>query len=243
MRLPDSSAFSSFQFHGGYVIRSQTERRSIEMNFGFNSNIRVGDAVFHVQTEDRGPSHPFLDTLVYAAGRVVYKRSTSYKDFMATASKAVDLAQQLHDRLSQQHREVIVQLEAGTLHLLGKTKPETQAPIEEESDGLDVSLMNPKAWLSPSGVALEVELRRRISRKEVEAAEVEALVEREKQRIHCAVAHTDAAGRATLEFQMPAAASEGATLVIRATDGSLYGELRFHLKAKKHGPASAPVAR
>ena len=54
------------------------------MNFGFNSNVNVGSTTYHVQTEDRGPSHPFLDTVVYLAGQVVYKRSTSYKDF-ATA--------------------------------------------------------------------------------------------------------------------------------------------------------------
>ena len=49
------------------------------MNFGFNSNVRVGSDTFHVQTEDRGPSHPFLDTVVYLSGRVVYKRSASYE--------------------------------------------------------------------------------------------------------------------------------------------------------------------
>ncbi len=60
------------------------------MNFGFNSNVRAGESLYHVQTEDRGPSHPFLDTVVYEAGRVIYKRSTSYADF-ATATKADDL--------------------------------------------------------------------------------------------------------------------------------------------------------
>jgi len=57
------------------------------MNFGFNSNVRVGDAVYHVQTEDRGPSHPFLDTVVYVAGRVVHKRSSSYQDLTDGAAK------------------------------------------------------------------------------------------------------------------------------------------------------------
>src|ERR1700684_873033 len=93
------------------------------MNFGFNSNVRVGDALYHVQTEDRGPSHPFLDTVVYQTGRVVYKRSTSYEDFLAAASQDQEVAEQLHERLSQQHREVIAQLEAGTLSLRGKSKP------------------------------------------------------------------------------------------------------------------------
>src|ERR1019366_3000946 len=79
------------------------------MNFGFNSNVRTGDTLYHVQTEDRAPSHPYLDTVVYEAGRVIYKRSTSYEDF-ANAAKAGDLSKQLHERLAQQHHEVIAAL-------------------------------------------------------------------------------------------------------------------------------------
>src|ERR1700688_791040 len=86
------------------------------MNFGFNSNVRVGGALYHVQTEDRGPTHPFLDTVVYQSGRVVHRRSTSYADY-AGSTDAESLAQQLHERLAQQHREVIAGLEAGSLSL------------------------------------------------------------------------------------------------------------------------------
>ena len=71
------------------------------MNFGFNSNVRSGDTLYHVQTEDRGPSHPYLDTVVYEAGRVVYKRSTSYADFAKTAD-AGGLQKQLHERLAHE---------------------------------------------------------------------------------------------------------------------------------------------
>jgi hypothetical protein len=81
------------------------------MNFGFNSNVRVGSDTFHVQTEDRGPSHPFLDTVVYLSGRVVYKRSASYEQF-ASGMEAGALAKKLHERLAQQHHEVFAELEA-----------------------------------------------------------------------------------------------------------------------------------
>jgi hypothetical protein len=200
------------------------------MNFGFNSNVRVAEALYHVQTEDRGPAHPFLDTVVYEAGRVVFKQSTSYADFAATAKKA-DLDRQLHERLQQQHLEVISQLEAGTLSLRGQEKsfPNSQ---EESSDGLDVQLANPKTWFDSGNVTLDIELRRRKSAQQVPDAEVEALVELERERIHCLVVKTNAAGKATLTFPMPSKANDGASLVIRATDGSLYGELRFRLKSK-----------
>jgi len=50
---------------------------------------------------------------VYLAGRVVYKRSTSYEQF-AHGAEAETLAQKLHERLAKQHREVIAELEGGT---------------------------------------------------------------------------------------------------------------------------------
>jgi len=34
------------------------------MSSGFNTDIKVGEQVFHVQTEDRGPAHPIIDTAV-----------------------------------------------------------------------------------------------------------------------------------------------------------------------------------
>jgi hypothetical protein len=214
------------------------------MNFGFNSNVRVGDVLYHVQTEDRGHSHPYMDTIVYEAGRVVYKQSAGYADFVSSAAKdGGSLEQQLHERLAQQHREVISQLEAGTLALRVREKSRPESPEEEVPDGLDVRLANPKTWLISGNVTLEIELRRRESGQEVENAKVEAIVEREKERIHCQVAQTDACGKVTLKFPIPSTAGEGSSLVIRATDGFLYGELRFRLKSKQPGTVPATVSK
>src|SRR5712675_3620324 len=103
------------------------------MNFGFNSNVRVEGSLYHVQTEDRGPSHPYLDTVVYEAGRVVYKRSTSYADFAKTAN-AGGLQKQLHERLAQQHHEVINELEAGTLPLIAQPVHHSNAAPAAEGE-------------------------------------------------------------------------------------------------------------
>jgi hypothetical protein len=212
------------------------------MNFGFNSNVRVGDATYHVQTEDRGPSHPFLDTVVYMAGRVIYKRSTSYEKF-ASGADAETLAQKLHERLAQQHREVIVGLEAGAI----PESPGAKArPVEEDAptpNGLDLRLLNPESWFAAGNVILEIELREKNSEKRVGDAEVEACLEYEKQRLPCAEAPTDDKGCATLKFPMPPNVTEGSSLVVRATDGSRFGELRFRLKSKPHDNTPAPVSR
>jgi len=212
------------------------------MNFGFNSNVRVGEAMYHVQTEDRGPSHPFLDTVVYLAGRVVHKRSTSYDKFASTINSE-DLAQKLHERLSQQHREVIAELEAGTL--LNRPK-EQQAKIPEDSrasESLDLHLLNPKTWFAAGNVVFEIELLDRESKQRIAEADVQVCLELEKRRVPCAETRTDDEGRAVLKFPMPKNSTDGASLVIRAKDGSRHGELRFRLKSNTTEKPPAPVSR
>jgi hypothetical protein len=210
------------------------------MNFGFNSNVRVGNAMYHVQTEDRGPSHPFLDTVVYVAGRVVHKRSSSYQDLTGGKAKGEVLAELLHERLSQQHREVIAQLEAGTLELYGPGGAPTKAAVEASNEGLEVHLLNPKSWLVSGNATLEVELRQKGSAEVIGGAETVAFLEGEMDRATSSHARTDAKGRATLKFPLPVTITEGTALVIRATTGVLHGELRFLLKARRSDKIPTP---
>jgi len=211
------------------------------MNFGFNSNVRVGEAVFHVQTEDRGPSHPFLDTVVYMAGRVVYKRSTNYEKFVHGV-ETESLAQKLHERLAQQHREVIAELEGEILPFQSKAKAPEAVGKAGTQGSLDLRLTNPKSWLAAGNVTLEVELCEKNSEQAVADADVQACLESENHRIPCADVHTDVDGCATLKFPMPANVADGSSLVVRATDGSRYGELRFRLKSKAREKTPAPVS-
>jgi hypothetical protein len=84
---------------------------SSPMSFGFNSNVRVGDVVYHVQTEQRGADGAVLDTVVYIAGRVIHRVKTNLSDGEAR----VDSALSVGDRVERQHKDVIAQLESGTL--------------------------------------------------------------------------------------------------------------------------------
>lgn len=211
------------------------------MNFGFNSNVQVGRATYHVQTEDRGSSHPFFDTVVYLAGRVVYKRSTGYER-LARGVKAEALAEKLHELLARQHRAVIKELEEGTLPLHTTVKKDLAAENEGSRDGLDLRLLNPKGCFVAGKMLLEIALFDKHSKHVVEA-NIHAFLEKKNQRVPCAEARTDAKGRARLQFLLPANASEGASLVIVATHRSGNGELRFRLKAKPRDKAPTPSLR
>jgi hypothetical protein len=213
------------------------------MNFGFNSNVRVGNALYHVQTEDRGPAHPFLDTVVYVAGRVVHKRSTSYEDLNGGAAEGEALANQLHERLSQQHREVMAQLEAGTLQLNESGGAPAKVVVAASGEDLEVRLLNPKTWLEAGNATLEVELRNKVSETAIGGADVEAFLEADKKRSAAIRTRADTKGHAILSFPLPSAVADGTALVIRATDGEHYAELRFRLKAKRDENAPAPASK
>jgi hypothetical protein len=212
------------------------------MNFGFNSNVRVGNTTYHVQTEDRGPSHPYLDTVVYVGGRVVYKRSTSYKEFAASATPET-LPQKLHERLSHQHQQVIGAIEAGTLSLNPGKKHTSAAAVPNSSDGLELRLMNPKGWLASGKATLEIELWDRNEKRRLANVGVQAISEVRKRRVLCAEGVTDAEGRVTLQFPMPSNVGDSSCLLVRAVDDDRHTELRFQLKAKGRHKAPAPVSR
>jgi hypothetical protein len=70
--------------------------------------------------------------------------------------------------------------------------------------------------------------------------DVEVFLEHEKNRSVQIRARADAEGRATVIFPLPATVADGTALVIRATDGDVYGQLRFRLKARRHEQVSMP---
>src|SRR6202040_1725833 len=91
---------------------SKIEKAYSSMLFGHNSNVKVGDTVYHVQTEDRGASHAVIDTMVYHSGRVLHRRANSYADLLPLdAAREVSLK----ERVSAQHNAVMEELRSGAL--------------------------------------------------------------------------------------------------------------------------------
>ncbi|PYU29818.1 MAG: hypothetical protein DMG31_15845 [Acidobacteria bacterium] len=192
------------------------------MKFGFNSKVQVGPDVYDVQTEERGASHPFIDTLVLMQGRVVYRHRTSYEDL--AASGAMDQAI-LRARVEKQHRDILEALRAGVLSL------EKAAP--SQGAGIAVKLLNAGSWLHSGHVTLDIEVSSKGGGKPVTGAKVEVFVEGGEGAPESYFAHTDAAGRTSLHFPFPTLVepSMGA-LVIRAQVAEALGELRYQLKPK-----------
>jgi hypothetical protein len=106
------------------------------MIFGFNTDVKHEDTVYHVQSEAR-ENELLLQTQVFVRGRCIGKRATSYAE---KASESGFTDQQKEQILRDQHRLVLDSIRDGRLDgILDKRfTPEALATIKE----LDVQWLN-----------------------------------------------------------------------------------------------------
>jgi len=206
------------------------------MSSGFNTDIKVGEQVFHVQTEDRGPSHPAIDTLVYQSGRILHRKSSNYEDFAGSPSFTPDL---LHQRVQDQHRAVIEALRSGALDVeiaAAETASQAARPA-----GIQIQLLNPGSWLSAGKVSLELEVSRRNDRRPQVGAQVEATIEGAlRDGTHST--QSDELGRAQIQFPLPPLGKGDLALVIQAKADAHKDEIRFSMRTRQK-PAEAEATK
>lgn len=190
------------------------------MASGFNTDVRVGETVFHVQTEDRGPNRPVIDTVVYQNGRVLYRRTFNYKHFVDSS----EFTQEgLRERVEEHHRAVIEDLRAGTLE-------SDDASDEARPEGIQVQLLNPESWLTAGSISLNLEILQRQDQKPAPGAKVEALIEGSlEEKRHSGT--TDNKGRVHIRFPMPQLGKGGLALVIQAKADAGRDELRLVMRS------------
>jgi hypothetical protein len=78
------------------------------MVFGFNSDVRCGETVYHVQSEVRSKeSH--LETHIFVQGRCLGRHIVPFD------GASIPSEQEMQEMLRQQHREVLEAIRAGRL--------------------------------------------------------------------------------------------------------------------------------
>ena len=201
------------------------------MSSGFNTDVRLGEQVFHIQTEDYGPGRSMIDTAVYQNGRVLYRRLSDYGDFALSSAFSES---SLREKVERQHRAVIEDLRSGRL------EADISAALKEANRAgvIQVELLNPRSWLSSRNVSLDIQIIRRSDRQPLAGAQVEASIEGSVDRAR----HTgtsDDGGRVRIEFPLPPLGGDPA-LVIRARSDSGEEEIRFAMRPRpKTPPAGA----
>jgi hypothetical protein len=106
------------------------------MIFGFNTDVKQGDTVYHVQSEAR-ENELILQTQVFVRGRCIGKRATSYAERLSQGGFSDQQKEQL---LRDQHRLVLDAIREGKVESMfdRREPPEALAAVKE----LDVQWVN-----------------------------------------------------------------------------------------------------
>jgi len=93
---------------------------------GYNTDIEHAGTIYHVQTEDKGQANPFVESLVYASGEILYSRRTPYHDLV---EQELD-PQTVAAIMERQHRAILDAIGAGRLEQLSNMDEE----VAEDDD-------------------------------------------------------------------------------------------------------------
>ncbi|HUP62669.1 MAG TPA: hypothetical protein VNA69_19870 [Thermoanaerobaculia bacterium] len=100
---------------------------------GFNTDIKHNEKVYHVQTEDKGASNPYIESLVYVGGEILASKKTSYAEQLKSG---VD-EKWIGGLMEQQHRTMIAAIKRGRFDqpadVTKSTTPRPGATLAQEA--------------------------------------------------------------------------------------------------------------
>ena len=105
------------------------------MIFGFNTDIKSGNTVYHVQSEAR-QNERLLQTQIFVRGQCIGKKASSYADL---AGHSEFSEERMHEMLKSQHRETVESVRAGNIdEALQKVRPLTE--VLSEMCGVEIAV-------------------------------------------------------------------------------------------------------
>jgi len=205
---------------------------------GYNTDVRHGNRVYHVQTEDKGLSNPKIETLIYVGGEILDNYRSSYEDLL-TSPPLVESA--IQSRMDEQHRAVIRDIKNGKYDqtppdLLEQQafndRPLDQAILEylqQEGDVETLELVLDQPMKPAFGDLFHVQVLVRLcqSQSPVPGAEISVkLVSSLKKATSLLSGRTDDQGRFTGEVQLPPSQPGQCAVVVSCAGDQGFDELK-----------------
>jgi len=191
------------------------------MIFGFNTDIKYEDTIYHVQSEAR-EGERLLQTQVFVRGRCIGKHATSY------ATKLEDGAfsdQQREQSLRDQHRLVLDALREGKLdEVLDKREPEVLAAIKE----LDVHWLNAQSVHSDRNLVMR--LRVTEAGSGVQGARLTMRFARPDAAPFYTQAVTDSSGDAEMKIEVDESSLGDSSVLVQANYSGRTATRKFQLR-------------
>jgi hypothetical protein len=205
---------------------------------GYNTDVRHGNRVFHVQTEDKGLANPKIETLIYVGGEILDNYRSSYEDLLATTVISEPIIQ---ERMDEQHRAVIRDIKNGKYDLTPPDLLEQQAfndrPLDQaileflqqegDVDTLEMVLDQPMRPTFGAPFRVQVQARLCQSQAPVAGAEVAVkLVSSLKKATGLLAGRTDPSGRFVGDVQIPPSQPGQCAVVVSCTSDQGFDEVK-----------------
>jgi len=191
------------------------------MIFGFNTDVKHGDTIYHVQSEAR-ESEKLLQTQVFVRGRCIGKRAVSYAN---TANQAGFGDPQKEQQLRDQHRQVLEAIREGKLEsMLDGAETETLAAIKQ----LDVEWVNAESVHANRNLTMQ--LRVTEDGTAVASARLTFRFARPDAAPFYTQAVTDAAGTASISVEVEESVLPDSSVIVQANHDGRTVTRKFALR-------------
>ncbi len=205
---------------------------------GYNTDVRHGNRIFHVQTEDKGLSNPKIETLIYVGGEILDSYRSAYDDLLAAPPLGETAIQ---SRMDEQHRAIIRDIKNGKYDQTPPDLIELQAfndrPLDQaileflqqEGDVETLELVLDRPLKPAFGSLFRVQIRARLcqSQSPVSGAEVAVkLVSSLKKATGLLSGRTGADGSYVGEVQLPPSQPGQCAVVVTCTSDQGFDEVK-----------------
>jgi hypothetical protein len=197
------------------------------MIFGFNTDIRHEDTIYHVQSEAREGEH-LLQTQVFVRGRCIGKRAIPYGSSTAEGNTSAQSNDQDKEKMLRElHREMLDAIRGGKLDSIfdKRDTPETLAAVKE----LDLEWTN-SGSVHSSG-ALTMHLRVTEGGATVEGARLTLRFARPDAAPYYAQVLTDAKGSAEMNVQVDEKSLAESSVLVQVSFAGQTATRKFNLRA------------
>ncbi len=189
--------------------------------FGFNTDVKHGETVYHVQSEAR-VSDLVVQTLVFVKGLCVGKRTTSYAQ---DASRPGFSDQVIHELLKTQHRTVIDSIHSGTMETALGTVGEVQ---DIGGSGLSLKWIKADAVGGQDRITLHFQVTD--AGKAIAGAEVISRIGSDPNAPVIARATSDNSGNVEMKIGLTGELRRDPAIMVQATHGGKSATRKFRLK-------------
>ena len=193
------------------------------MIFGFNTDIKQQDTVYHVQSEAR-ESEQLLQTQVFVRGRCIGKRAVTYASIAVEGEGGDPHKEKV---LREQHRQVLDAIRDGKLDTL-LDKRETPEALDSVKQ-LEVEWLNSNSV--HAGGNLLMQLRVTDGGTAADGARLTFRLARPESAPYYAQVLTDQGGNAEMSFQVDENSLPDSSVLVQVSYSGRSATRKFRLRA------------